>query len=170
MQYHDLATETLSHMRTRISAVAGRKPAQFLPSKTDNQVPYHIPLPISLSRRRRILPQNPLLNQLLGLRPLLNLLLQTIRPHVFLQFPLLLLQRRCSRRVRQDVAPDQFFFLGTSFQPFAKTVSRFLALELSLGGLDCSVRERGLVEGIEEEEREKFHTGRHWCHGGCCDS
>ena len=54
----------------------------------------------------RILPllQNPLFYQLLRLRPALQLLLQTILPHMLLQFLLLTLERWCGARVGKDVA------------------------------------------------------------------
>ena len=68
----------------------------------------HTPLsdspPSLLRRRRRILIQNPLLHQLLRLRSLQQLLLQTIRPHMFLQLFLLALYSRGGRSVREYVA------------------------------------------------------------------
>ena len=60
--------------------------------------------PSLLCRRRRIFIQYPLLQQLLGLRSLLQLLLQTVRSHVFLQFLLLALYGRGGRGVGKDVS------------------------------------------------------------------
>ena len=59
--------------------------------------------PLRLRRRRRILIQYPLLHQLLRLRSLLQLLLQTIRSHMLLQFPLLSLYRRRGIGVGKDI-------------------------------------------------------------------
>ena len=91
-----------------------------------------------LRRRRRILIQNPLLHQLLRPRSLLDLLLQTIRTHVLLQFPLLLLQRGRSCAIRQNIAFDQFLFFRTLFEAFLEIVCGLLALQFCLGSLNCS--------------------------------
>ncbi len=62
------------------------------------------PAPSLLCGRCRIFIQYPLLQQLLRLRSLLQLLLQTVRSHVFLQFFLLALYGRGGGGVGKDVS------------------------------------------------------------------
>lgn len=77
--------------------------------------------------------QNPLLNQVLRPRPTLQLLLQTISPHMLLQLPLLLLQRRRRTTIRQDIALDELFFLRTVGEPlYAQRASKVSGTALVL--------------------------------------
>lgn len=61
-------------------------------------------VPISTLARILILRQNPLRNQLLRLRPILNLLLQSIRQHMALKLTGMSLQGRRGRGSGEDIS------------------------------------------------------------------
>jgi hypothetical protein len=95
--------------------------------------------PLTLLLRILTLLQNPLLNQFLGTRPPLESLLQTVRPHMQIQLPLVTLQRRRSRGVWEDVALHEVVAGGALVQAFAEIIGCALAFEFEGTGLESSV-------------------------------
>lgn len=103
---------------------------------------------ISSLRRILLWTQNALFDQLIHLWPLLKLLLQTIRPHVFLQLLLLTLQCRRCGRIGKDVAfifvvsivrvsflvernaltANKLLLLGAALEALLQAVGRLLSL------------------------------------------
>lgn len=66
--------------------------------------------------------QDPLLNQFLLIRSFLQVLLETIGPHVLLQLLLLLLESRSSARVWQDVLRNELVLLWAMGKTLQVTV------------------------------------------------
>jgi hypothetical protein len=89
--------------------------------------------------------ENTLLDELLGVRPRLEALLQAISPHMEVELPLVSLEGRRSRRLREDVALDEVVASGALVQALTEMVGCALALEFESFGLEgtgvASVRE-----------------------------
>jgi hypothetical protein len=86
--------------------------------------------------------QNALLHKLFWARPVFQVFLETVGPHVEVKVPLVSLQGRRGRRVGQDVALNEVVSSGALVQAFPEVVGCALAFELEGFGLQGPVGQR----------------------------
>ena len=117
---------SICHLSTVDMKMTPHIPLRLFSSSPYNQsllsTSFHHAIPPSgLCGRRRVLVQNPLLHQLRRLRPLHQLLLQTVRPHMFLQLPLLSLNGGRGVGIRKDVPYTKKSQPADRISPYIRT-------------------------------------------------